>query len=121
MLASDHWWGTIASMARQKKFQSEVVRLADLAIVDTMLDGYEFNDCLLMGPAVVILTGEIEMDGINIGGDVQSVFWLIEPGRSLIVGGIAFTNSKFIDVRFQGVGFAGHEDFRELLLSQVES
>lgn len=102
-------------------FESEVVRLADLAIVRQILDGYEFRDCLLMGPAVVVMMDNITLNDCNLGGpDLPALFWLIEENRENIVGAIGFTNSTFEGCQFQMVGFAGKEDLRAKLTADLE-
>lgn len=104
----------------KKIFESEVVRLADLALVNDVLDGYEFRDCLLLGPAIVVPMGETSISNSMFNGEIDALFWLVETGRELIVGAIGLHNCVIDGCSFQRVGFAGPIELRQVMEENVQ-
>lgn len=95
---------------------SEVVRLADLATVNPVIDGHNFENCLIVGPAVMLVMSGTAIEGCDLGGDAVSIFWLVNPEvRNAVLGAIGVQNCSFRGCRFQNVGLAGPEELRTML------
>jgi hypothetical protein len=98
-----------------RTFRNDVVRLADLTVQGITVDGYEFVNCRIMGPAVVVLQDSSIVSCGWDGPDVNSIFWEVPDTRPLVIGAIAVINCTFSNCRFEGVGVAGPPQLREQL------
>jgi hypothetical protein len=106
-------------VAQQTQFNNDVVRLSDLAVVANVLKEYVFEDCLILGPAVVMPLGSTSIVDCDLGGKPQALLWIVEPDRDFIIGSIGLKDCSFRSCAFQRVGFAGPEEFRNILLGAV--
>ena len=87
-----------------------VVRLADLAVARATIKDRRFENCLILGPAVVIPTGGGVISDCEFDGSLEETIWEI-PENVGRIGAIGLDNTDFISCRFQGVGFAGPAEF----------
>jgi hypothetical protein len=93
-------------------YQGRVVRLCELAGDEAVIDGFEFTDCFVRGPAVVVVQGEkTTLANSTFRGDPDSLLWEIPPERSTVIGAILVNNCVFDECTFEGVGFAGPPEF----------
>lgn len=98
-------------------YENEIVRIADLAVVDGMVRNRTFINCLVVGPAVLApLEGTSIENNIFTTPDARAMFWIIEPNRPEIVGAVGLENCQFEECRFERIGFAGPEDVRAAFL-----
>lgn len=98
-----------------RRFRNDVVRIADLTVSSPRIDGYEFANCRILGPAVMILAGStIASCGWSAPG-LDAIFWEIPPGREYVVGAIEVANCVFSGCTFEGVGVAGPAEMRDVL------
>lgn len=91
----------------------EVVRLADLVVASPSIRGHRFEDCLLLGPAVIATTGETVISHCTFDGEADELLWRVPPERKTIVGAIEAADCEFIRCRFSMIGFAGPDAFME--------
>lgn len=101
-------------------YDSEVIRLADLATTGHELVGYTFTNCLILGPGLLAVGGTTELSNCDLGGpNLDALFWVVTPEREVIVGPVLATDCRFLGCRFQGVGFAGPPELRDKLLTAI--
>ena len=100
-----------ASRPGDNVYHGRVVRLCQLAGDEAIIDGFEFTDCFVRGPAVVVVQGETTFAHSTFRGDPESLLWEISPERSSVIGAILLTNCVFNECTFEGVGFAGPPEF----------
>ena len=62
-------------MTGNREFRDEVVRVASLTVVDVALDGYTFNNCQILGPAVLALMNDITLNNCIFEADINAIFW----------------------------------------------
>ncbi len=97
-------------------FRNDVVRLADHTLNSMELNGYEFSNCRIIGPAVLLPVGSTSI--VNCSWDVPDIdtmFWEITSTRQFVVGAIAAIDCIFSACAFQGVGLAGPPELRAVL------
>lgn len=97
-------------------FRNDVVRLADLTVNTVELNGYEFSNCRILGPAILMPIGTTTI--ANCGWEApgfDAVFWEIRPDREVVIGAIAAVDCIFSACTFQGVGLAGLPDLRQVM------
>jgi hypothetical protein len=93
------------------KFEKAVVRIAELAKDTEILDGYDFNDCDIWGPAVLAVLDNNTLMNSGFDGDFDSILWEVPSTRKRVVGAVGVQNCKFIGCRFHRIGFAGPAEF----------
>ena len=104
-----------------KVYRDKDVRLADLVGDDAVLEGYEFRNCRLKGPAVLIVEGEFDLAENRVEGDPDAVLWRIPPDRDRVIGAILLKDSTFEDCTFTNIGLAGYSDFIETVRLAIEA
>lgn len=92
-----------------------LVRIADEARADWIVEGRVFEDCIILGPAVLLPFGVNEITGGLIEGDPEAIFWESDqPGRGL-TGAVVIKNCTFKNCRFVRIGFVGESGSLEKL------
>jgi len=88
-----------------KHYRNMAVRLSDLAVTETVIRGVTFENCALLGPAVLVLLGASEITGCSLEGDPDGVFWEIPPERGQVIGAIGLQDCHVVGCTFRFVGF----------------
>ena len=96
-------------------YRDTPVHIADIAPPDDVLAGVTFENCEIIGPAVLMPRGS-EFRGCEFDG--PRILWTIEPGRYYI-GAIAVDECLFDRCRFRRVGLAGIETFVGMMTEQL--
>ena len=91
---------------RRVVYIAELCRGHDLAL----LANHDFEDCEIIGPAVLLPLDRFQMYDCDLGGSAMGVLWELPPQRSEIIGAIGLKDCSFRNCRFRGVGFAGHPE-----------
>jgi len=105
-----------APLVGDREFRNQVVRIADLTVNIALLEGYQFSNCRIIGPAVLGL-----LDGVtitNCGWDapgIDAVFWEVPPERGPVVGAVGVANCTFSNCSFTLIGVAGPPELRAVL------
>ena len=99
-----------------REFRDEVVRIAELTVTTSVLEGYTFQHCRLIGPAVLLPQGTTNIlhsrwDSPGVG----AIFWEIPPERTIIVGAVAVVNCTFSGCTFEAIGLAGPPELRQMM------
>ncbi len=98
-----------------RKFRNTAVRIADLTVNSVVIEGYEFSNCRILGPAVLIASGG-EMNSCTFetpGAD--AIFWEVPPSRTLIIGAVQVVNCVFSNCTLSGIGLAGPPGLRDVI------
>lgn len=107
----------VSSPSIRPDYESQTVRITDLAVIEDKIEGKVFSNCQIVGPAILApmnstLSGCV-FDVVN--NDPESVL-IIVPDRWL-VGAIAIVRCEFYGCRFSRIGLIGGGDlakaFRE--------
>jgi hypothetical protein len=90
------------------KFEGVRIRIADFVEQNPpLLDGFEFDNCTVLGPAVLAVLDNVTMTYNSFEGDFSSILWEVPVSRTMVIGAIGIRNSAFKNCRFEGVGLAG--------------
>lgn len=83
------------------------------------ISGVTFRNCRIEGPAVMLVVGECDFDGVNFGdsrGDIRNL--VLHPASPTgVIGAIPVKDCKFLGAQFYGVGFTGGSQFLDQLLA----
>lgn len=91
-------------------YRDAVIRVAELAGEQGVLEGFVFEGCDLKGPAVLVPQGS-NFANSNLVGDPDALLWEIPPDRPGVIGAILVRNCTFEGCTFLNVGFAGPPEF----------
>jgi hypothetical protein len=86
-----------------RSYHDQTVRLADLAALEDVIDGFVFERCQIVGPAVVALLGSTRMTGCQWSGDPEAIIWP-SHGRDKVVGAIGLKDCHITGCEFFRVG-----------------
>jgi hypothetical protein len=99
-----------------RTFRNDVVRIAELTVNTSMLEGYEFSNCRIIGPAVLALLGDVAIIGCSWNAPgFDAIFWEVPPTRPVVVGAVGVTRCTFSNCTFEQVGIAGPPEARSQL------
>lgn len=88
-------------------YRNETLRLPDLAVVADTIVGQTFENCVLVGPAVVALLGTTEFLRNTLqSSNVAAALWAVPEGQDVIVGAIGLLDCTVINCRLQRIGLA---------------
>lgn len=65
----------IRAPAGDKHYRNQLVRLADLTVTHDVIAGVTFENCTLVGPAVMPLMGETTFTDCGFDGDPVGLLW----------------------------------------------
>lgn len=101
-----------------RQFRNQTVRIADLTVTTTSIEGYEFSGCRLIGPAVLAFVDDNTLTGCTFDAPgLEALFWEVPPNRGPVVGAVAVAvaNCMFSGCRFEMIGIAGPPEARAML------
>ncbi|WP_152540152.1 hypothetical protein [Microbacterium oleivorans] len=98
-----------------RRYVDEVVRVVDLFTTEDFLTGYSFTNCLMVGPAIMIISAS-QVTNCVFEGERAGLGWMIPREADLIFGVVGFDQSVFDRCRFQRIGFAGDARHLDQLL-----
>lgn len=101
-----------------RSIRDELVRIAELTVLTPMIQGYEFTNCRIVGPAVLALLNNVTI--AHCGWDapsLEAIFWEVPPGRGEVVGAVGVMDCTFSNCTFESIGVAGPSELRDQLSS----
>jgi hypothetical protein len=90
-------------------YRDQTVRLADLAVAHDVLERLTFENCDVVGPAVIVLLGKTQVTECRWTGEPEAVLWPAH-GREQVVGAIGLRNCLITGCRFHRVGILVTDD-----------
>lgn len=77
--------------------RKEVIRLAELAGDEARIEDRVFEDCQILGPAIIVPqeSGFFDSTWTAGGGSVEAILWEVPPHHRLIVGAILVRLCEF--------------------------
>jgi len=88
-----------------------------------IIEGREFTNCFIEGPAVMLVLEGTHFDGVNFGpsgGDLRNILFQPVSGQRAI-GAIPVRNCTFTNCQFHTLGITGGEDLLRTLIEQVKT
>jgi hypothetical protein len=99
-----------------RSFRNQVLRISDLVVHNSMLQGYDFTHCRIIGPAVLAPLNDVSI--VHCTWDApgfDAIFWEVPPERGPVVGAVGVVDCTFSNCRFELIGIAGSPEFRTQL------
>jgi len=91
------------------------VMISSLTVNTSILEGLTFQNCKLIGPAILIPLGTTKIVHCGLGPDIDAVFWEIAPGRKAVIGAVGLLNCTLSACTLIDIGLAGPPELREVL------
>lgn len=88
-----------------RTYRNQTVRLADLTVVSDVIQDVTFENCSIIGPAVVVLQ-DSTLTNCVFNGTAEELFWDVGDRRS-VLGVVAMVRCTIVGSSFQRIGFAG--------------
>lgn len=101
--------------------RGKVIRLCELTVTRALLENVTFEDCHLLGPAVVAVLDHNEFNGIVIDGELEAVLWEVPPERKSVIGAIGLQGCKLRNCRLTDIGLAGPREFAQRIRDSLGS
>ena len=101
-------------------YRNAVIRIAELAGEQGVLEDFVFEGCDIKGPAVLVPQGST-FASTNLLGDPEALLWDIPPNRPKVAGAILVRNCTFEGCTFINVGLAGPPEFIEQVKQSLGS
>jgi hypothetical protein len=96
-------------------YESQTVRITDLAVVEDKIEGKIFSNCQIVGPAMLVPMGcTFTNCGFDVPNNDPESLFIVVPDRWL-VGAIAVVGCEFYGCRFTRIGLIGGEDLATAL------
>ena len=89
--------------ALERVYRNQSVQLTNLAALEDLIDGYTFENCEIVGPAVVVLLGQTRVTGCHWAGDADAIIWPAH-GREQVVGAIGLKDCVLTDCELFRIG-----------------
>jgi hypothetical protein len=90
-----------------RHYRNQTVRLADLTVLNDVIEGVTFENCVIQGPAVVALMGQGSLTNSSFDApSLDSVLWVIPDARNPVVGAVALVNCHIVGCALQRIGLA---------------
>lgn len=84
------------------------------------LEDRTFTDCVIEGPALMLVLDGVHFDSTNFGqtgGDMRNM--LFKPMGDVGIGAIPVRNCTFLRCQFQTIGITGNDTLLQMLIDQV--
>jgi hypothetical protein len=96
------------------EYRNQTIRIVDLVVIDDVIQGQRFENCTIVGPAVLALMGRVTLTHCFFDAPTaDALFWPVPPERGQVLGAIGVRDTEFYSCRFQRIGFAGPPELRE--------
>jgi hypothetical protein len=102
-----------APLRGDRRFRDEVIRIAELTVNTSTIEGYEFSNCRIIGPAILAF-----VEGVTVSHcaweapGLDAIFWPVPAERGPVVGVVSVVNSTFSNCHFELIGVAGPPEMR---------
>ncbi|WP_428151004.1 hypothetical protein [Brevundimonas sp.] len=122
VLTEDHGRKLVA----RTSFSNEAVWLPMLGVYhlnagEPLIRGKTFTECVIEGPALLAIIDGVTFEGCNMGvaTDPSSLFY--QPKGPVLIGAVAFSDTRFIRCRFVQVAFTGHVESIDQMAADLTS
>jgi len=86
-----------------RHYRDQLIRLTDLAVTDDVIENVTFENCEIVGPAVIILLGG-EISGCSFEGDYDAFAWRLDEDRERVIGAIGLVDCHLFGCKITRIG-----------------
>ncbi len=101
-----------------KTYRNQVVRLAELTVLSDVIDGVTFENCEIIGPAVIVMLHDCYISGFSVDGDVDAVIWRL-GAREKVIGAVGFANCNIIECRLRRIGLGVPDSQLDMVMAAL--
>jgi hypothetical protein len=97
-----------------RTYRNQTIRLTDLTVVNDVIEGMTFENCNIIGPAVIAFLPPGELRNSGFDGDEEGLLWDVGE-RQHIIGAIGLSGCTIVGCRFQRIGIVVRAADREFI------
>lgn len=95
------------SLPGTREYRNQIVRVAELTVLEDVIHDVRFENCQIVGPAVLALVDNVTISGAGFDAPgPEALLWPIPPTRTAVMGAVGLVNVEFLSCRFQRIGLA---------------
>ena len=96
-----------------KMFRDEVVRVAELTVNTSTIEGLTFQNCRIIGPGILALLEDVSITQCRWDApSLDAVFWEVPASRGPVIGVVGVKACTFSNCSFESIGVAGPPELR---------
>jgi hypothetical protein len=105
-----------------RTYRNQTLRLADLVVLDDVIEDVTFENCELVGPAVIVL-----LDGSNFQRNtftvpsMETALWHVPDGQEVVVGAVGLLRTTVVGCVLRRIGLAVLPGQEEILRAAFTS
>jgi hypothetical protein len=96
----------------------EIIRIVHMAGDEAVIRGHTFEDCTIMGPAVLVFR-DCDLVDPTLRGKLDAILWEVWPDREWVLGAVLVERCRFLQCRFENIGIAGPKSLLAKLRSEI--
>ncbi|GAA1909521.1 hypothetical protein GCM10009737_08510 [Nocardioides lentus] len=101
---------------QRREYRNQAVRIADLTVTTVDIVDTVFDNCEVVGPAVLLTLEDVQISRCNFDApDVDALIWPVPRRRTRVTGTVGLYRVSFTECMFRRIGLAAHEDAAPLL------
>lgn len=90
-----------------REYRNQMVRIAELTVLEDVIHEVRFENCEIVGPAVLGLVHNVNVIGCAFDAPgPDALFWPIPEARGAVMGAVGLVNVEFSSCRFRRIGIA---------------
>lgn len=102
-----------------RTYRNQTVRLSDLAVINDVIENVTFENCVIEGPAVIVMLDSGELMNSGFEGPTDAILWVIPDDRDHIIGAVGLRNCTVVGCSLRRVGLVVHESEADEIRSQL--
>lgn len=87
-------------------YRSTTLRITELTVTSDLLEGLTFENCQIIGPAVLALLDGNQIVNCGFEGTLEGIIWEVPESREQVYGAIGVRNCLFSGCQFTRIGLA---------------
>lgn len=97
-------------------YEDQVIRITDLVVSRPAIEHARFERCLILGPAVLVLSADTQISNSNFQTYPGVAFFVpVDVSKHLPMGMVNLIGCQFDQCEFQRISLAGPESVRAMV------
>ncbi|TWH75353.1 hypothetical protein JD78_03909 [Modestobacter roseus] len=102
--------GVVTPHPGTREYRNQLVRIADLTVLEDVIRDVRFESCVIVGPAVLGLIDDVTLSGCRFNAPgPDALLWPVSASRGS-VGAVGLVNVEFRNCELQRIGIAVPEE-----------
>lgn len=90
-----------------REYRNQLVRIAELTLLEDVIQDARFENCVIVGPAVLGLINNVTMSGCRFDAPgPDALLWPVPESRGAVMGAVGLMNVEIQSCQLQRIGIA---------------